>query len=99
MLWKRSTFILDEDRLLIPCLSGRKEENFIDNLREIDPGEPLTQIIELFLTNNIRSIIWNSEDIYAIEKESFKVCNVDQNLGLSWEEVSNCIVSLIFLMI
>ena len=50
MLLKRSTFILDEDRLLIPCLSGRKEENFIDNLREIDPGEPLTQIIELFLT-------------------------------------------------
>ena len=50
MLLKRSTFILDEDRLLIPCLSGRKEKNFIDNLREIDPGEPLTQIIELFLT-------------------------------------------------
>ena len=57
MFWKRSNFILDKDRLLIPCLSGRKEENFIDNLREVDPGEPLTQIIELFLTNNIRSII------------------------------------------
>ncbi len=46
---------------------------------------------------NIRSIIWYSEDIYAIEKESFKVCNVDQNLGLSWEEVSNCIVSFVLI--
>ena len=54
---KDRPFISDDDRLLIPCLSGRKEENFIDNLREVDPGEPLTQIIELFLTHKIRSII------------------------------------------
>ena len=93
---KWSTFISDEDRLLIPCLSGRKEENFIDNLREVDPGELLK--LSSYFWRNIKYYLQfysNFQDIYAIEQESFKVCNIDQNLGLSWEEVSNCIVSLI----
>ena len=63
---KWSTFISDEDRLLIPCLSGRKEENFIDNLREIDPGEPLMRISCLIRRLTKR---WNS-------RRTWKICYV-----------------------
>jgi len=54
----------EENRWILPCLSGRKEQ---ESLRELDPV------------------------IDAIEKESFKVCDMNDDNGLTWEEVSACI--------